>query len=46
MKDAIEIAWKFGVMVILMLTLPIWFIPYTAYRAWIFNQHKLEKRKT
>ena len=38
MSEFIEIVWLWGVCVLLMLTLPIWFIPYTTYKVWTYFQ--------
>jgi hypothetical protein len=35
-----EFAWMWAVGMMLIATLPIWFIPYTAYRAWAYFQRR------
>jgi hypothetical protein len=34
MSDFVEFIWMWAVGMILMVTLPIWFIPYTAFKVW------------
>ena len=36
MSDFVEVIWLWAVCMLLIFTVPIWFIPYTAYRAWRF----------
>ena len=34
MSEFVEFIWMWAVGMILMVTLPIWFIPYTAFKVW------------
>ena len=44
--DLLETFWLFVVGLILIATLPIWFIPYTVYKGWRYVQPKLKEKST
>ena len=46
LADLLETFWLFVVGLILIATLPIWFIPYTVYKGWRYVQPKLKKEST
>ena len=35
-----EIIWLWMVCVLVVLTLPVWFVPYTAYKGWTLRKSK------
>ena len=43
MDEFVEFIWLWAVGMILMVTLPIWFIPYTVYKGWRYVQPKLRR---
>ena len=43
MIDFIDIIWLWAVGMVLMVTLPIWFVPYTVYKSWKYFQIKFKE---
>ena len=44
MSGFIDIIWLIGVGMVLAVTLPIWFVPYTVYKGWKYYQAKLKEK--
>ena len=44
MSDFIDIIWMWAVGMMLMVALPIWFVPYTVYKGWKYFQIKLKEK--
>jgi hypothetical protein len=40
MNEFVEFAWMWAIGMLLIATLPIWFIPYTAFKVWKYLKEK------